>query len=151
MLRYIAKAYLSLSSDPWYDFFAEYHEIEYSHQNQQILLGLFDFIHENYMKNKVESKKLLLVGVTSRYPTIRKMSYELLFVLDDDLDNTAQKCVHDTAIEVRKILGDVALSNTKYKDLNPERRKKLVRITIRYRDQLHLTHKQETRLKAYEN
>lgn len=151
MLRYIAKAYLSLSSDPLYDFFAEYHEIEYSHQNQQILLGLLDFIHENYSQNKAESKKLLLAGSTSRYPTIRKTSYELLFVLDDDLDDTAQRCVQDTAIEVRKILGDVALSNTKYKDLNPERKRKLVQLTIKYRDKMNLTHKQETRLKTYEN
>lgn len=151
MLRYLAKAYLSLSSINIYDFFVEYHEYEYCYQNQQILLGLLDFIHENYSQNKTESKKLLLAGSTSRYPTIRKTSYELLFVLDDDLDDAAQRCVHDTAIEVRKILGDVALSNTKYKDLDPERRKKLVRFTTRYRDRLQLTHKQETRLKAYEN
>ncbi len=151
MFRYIAKAYLSLSSINIHDFFVEYHECEYCYQNQQILLGLLDFIHENYSQNKAESKKLLLTGSTSRYPTIRKTSYEVLFVLDDDLDDTAQRCAQDTAIEVRKILGDVALSNTKYKDLDPERRKKLVRLTIRYRDRLQLTHKQETRLKAYES
>jgi hypothetical protein len=151
MLRYIAKAYLSLSSINIHDFFAEYHEYEYSHQNQQILLGLFDFIHENYSQNTVESKKLLLAGSLSRYPTIRKTSYELLFVLDDTLEDTAQRCVYDTAIEVRKILGDVALSNTKYKDVEPERRKKLVQLTIKYRDKVTLTNKQEKRLKVYEN
>jgi hypothetical protein len=151
MLRYIAKAYLSLSSDPLYDFFIEYLEREYSHENQQILLGLLDFIYENYSQNKAESKKLLLAGSTSRYPTIRKTSYELLFVLDDDLEDIAQRCVHDTAIDVRKILGDVALSNTKYKDLNPERKRKLVQLTIKYRDKLNLTNKQEKRLKTYEN
>lgn len=151
MLRYVAKAYLYLSSINIHDFFAEYHEREYSHKNQQILLGVLDFIHENYSKNKAESKSLLLTGSTSRYPTIRKTSYELLFVLDDDLKDTAQRCIHDTAIEVRKTLGDVALSNTKYKDLDSERRKKLVRLTIRYQDRLQLTHKQETRLKTYEN
>jgi len=151
MLRYVAKAYLYLSSINIHDFFAEYHESEYSHKNQQILLGALDFIHENYSKNKTESKSLLLTGSTSRYTTIRKTSYELLFVLDDDLKDTAQRCIHDTAIEVRKTLGDVALSNTKYKDLDSERRKKLVRLTIRYQDQLQLTHKQETRLKTYEN
>lgn len=151
MIRYIAKAYLSLSSMNIHDFFAEYHEYEYSFQNQQILLGLLDFIHENYSQNKAESKKLLLAGSTSRYPTIRKTSYELLFVLDDDLEDIAQRCVYDTAIEVRKILGDVALSNTKYKDLALDRRKKLVRLAIRYRDRLQLTHKQETRLKSYDN
>ncbi len=151
MLRYIAKAYLSLSADPLYDFFVKYHEYEYSFQNQQILLGLLDFIHENYSQNKVESKKLLLAGSTSRYPTLRKISYELLFVLDDELEDTAQRCIQDTAIEVRKTLGDVALSNMKYTDLDPERRKKLVQLTIEYRNKLHLTHKQEIRLKAYEN
>jgi len=151
MLRYITKAYLSLTSINIHDFFIEYHEREYSHGNQQILLGLFDFIHENYSQNKAESKKLLLAGSTSRYPTIRKTSYELLFVLDNNLEDTAQRCVHDTAIEVRKILGDVALSNTKYKDLNPERKRKLVQLTIKYRDKMNLTHKQETRLKTYEN
>ena len=151
MTRYIAKAYLSLSSMNIHDFFAEYHEYEYSFQNQQILLGLLDFIHEKYSQNKAESKKLLLAGSASRYPTIRKTSYELLFVLDDNLEDTAQRCVQDTAIEVRKILGDVALSNTKYKDLEPERRKKLVQLTIKYRDKVTLTNKQEKRLKAYAN
>jgi hypothetical protein len=71
--------------------------------------------------------------------------------LDDTLEDTAQRCVYDTAIEVRKILGDVALSNTKYKDVEPERRKKLVQLTIKYRDKVTLTNKQEKRLKVYEN
>lgn len=151
MFRYITKAYLSSSSVNIHDFFVEYHEREYSFINQQILLGLLDFMYENYDQNKTEFKKLLLTGSTSRYPTLRKTSYELLFVLEDNLEDTAKKCIRDTAIEVRKILGDVALSNTKYKDLDPERRKKLVRLTIKYRDKMNLTHKQETRLKTYEN
>ena len=151
MLRYAAKAYLSLSSSDIHDFFAQYHERECSYKNQQILLGLLDFIYENYSRNKTESKKLLLAASISRYPTVRKISYALLFVLNDNLEDTAQRCVYDTAIDVRKILGDVALSNMKYKDLDPKRRKKLVQLTIRYRDRLQLTHKQEIRLKAYEN
>jgi len=151
MFRYLTKAYLSLSSVNFHDFFIDYHEREYSFINQQILLGLLDFMYENYNQHKTEFKKLLLFGSTSRYPTVRKTSYELLFVLDDDLEEIAQRCVHDTAIEVRKILGDVALSNTKYKNLDPKRRKTLAQLTIRYRDRIQLTHKQETRLRIYEN
>jgi len=151
MLRYVAKAYLSLSHGDTHDFFVKYHEGECSFQNQQILLGLLDFIYEHYNQNKTESKKLLLTGSTSRYPTVRKTSYEFLFVLDDDLEDISEKCVQDTAIEVRKTLGDAALSNIKYKDLDPKRRKKLVQLTIKYRDNLTLTNKQETRLKSYEN
>lgn len=150
-LRYFAKTYLSLSSVNLHDFFAEHHEGGHSHDKQQILLGLFDFIREHYNLRKIEYKQLLQMGVKSKYPTIRKTSYELLFALDDGLEESARVCVHDPAMDVRKTLGDVALSNTKYKDLNPQRRKKLVQLTLKYRDRLNLTHKQQTRLKTYEN
>ncbi|MEA2054875.1 MAG: hypothetical protein U9O96_07230 [Candidatus Thermoplasmatota archaeon] len=150
-LRYVTKAYLSLSSISPMDFFTKYHKGGCSHEKQQILLGFFDFIGENYEQNKAGFKKLLLAGTKSNYPTIRKISYELLLVHDDELEEIAKMCTNDKASEVRKVLGDVALSNVKYKDLNPERRRKLVKLTIKYKEKMNLTNKQEKRLKNYEN
>ncbi|MEM0466082.1 MAG: hypothetical protein QXX20_00560 [Candidatus Thermoplasmatota archaeon] len=146
--RYVSNAYLQVSHVEPMKFFLQHHEGGVSYHKQQVLLGLFDYVRERYEQGTPVFQTVLAAGTISRYPVIRKISYEILFVLGDNLEETAQRCMEDNACEVRTVLGEVAVSTIKYKDLDQERRNTLVQLARRYKEKMRLTQMQKRRLET---
>ncbi len=99
-LRYMSKAFLLVSQVDVMEFFLKHHEGKISHHKQQILFGLFDYVREHYEQSNLLFHDLLSAGTRAKYPVIRKTSYELLFILGDNLEETAQRCMEDKACDV---------------------------------------------------
>lgn len=154
LLRYASKAYLAINSSDLEGIFdiVEGQKVGHLYEKQQVLLGFLDFIEENYTTKDETDKNIFKVVLSkateSTITMVRKRAYEILFVLQDEteLNNLAKACVNDNAGDVRKTLGDVALSNFKFKNLDSKRREKLIELTHAYKEKIRLTNKQKKRL-----
>ncbi|OQX22079.1 MAG: hypothetical protein BWK75_01665 [Candidatus Altiarchaeales archaeon A3] len=133
--------------------------------DKQSVFGVVDFIQSNLKEFNVTDtstsfafdlerdgnflNNIIDKGISSEEGDIRKLFYILVFVLLDekDIGKYIDKSREDDAIKVRDALAEVALSVTKYKDIDNERRKKLIEYVVGKK--VKLNKKQQNRIKKF--
>jgi|GEM_PF-3434055 len=113
-----------------------------------MLFGAGDYLqfHGKEFDNKF-LKDLIEEGTDSVDCDIRYLFYGLAFILLDDIEKYVDYSLRDKAIKVRNTLADVTLSPYKYKEMDDERRKKLIKYVID--KNVELGKRQQGRLKKF--
>jgi len=86
-------------------------------------------------------------GINSAECDMRSLFYGLAFVLLDDIEGYVNHSLSDAAIKVRNTLSDVALSPYKYKEMDDERREKLLKYVLD--KNVNLSKRQQGRMKKF--
>ncbi|ODS39217.1 MAG: hypothetical protein A7316_06240 [Candidatus Altiarchaeales archaeon WOR_SM1_86-2] len=119
-----------------------------SENDKPMLLGAGDYLqfHGDEFDNDF-LKKTIEGGIDSVESDIRALFYGLAFILLDDIEGYIDKSLNDKAIKVRHTLANVTLSPYKYKDMDDERKGKLIKYIIDRN--VKLTKRQRGRLKKF--
>lgn len=116
--------------------------------DKHMLFGVGDYLqfHGKEFNNEF-LEGIIKKGVNSAECDMRYLFYGLAFALLDDIEKYVNHSLRDNAIKVRNTLSDVALSPYKYKEMDDERREKLLKYVLDRK--VNLSKRQQGRMKKF--